>query len=246
MRATFHHPYYLPWLGYFAKLDVCDVLVVLDTALFRRNHIKRVKIVGTRGEPEWLTLPVGNNWAVPCNGVVLPDLASHTEKVLRTFSLAYGRAEHFEAGVEYVEQVYRSSYVPGRTIVEANVTAVATLRALWSAPKVRVVLASEYSGSADRDERLIEVCTALGIDEVVAGDGSMLRVHDLDRIRRAGIRLLHYPYFTHHPTYPQAQRKRSGGGFVPGLSAVDAIFNVGFERIPELLRPRSLRLEPVI
>lgn len=96
VRATFYHAYFLPWLGYFAKLEISDVLVILDRAKFRRNHIKRVKVIGTQGNPEWLTIPVGNNWSVPCNEIKLPAEESYLDKILRTLALSYHRAQEFE------------------------------------------------------------------------------------------------------------------------------------------------------
>jgi hypothetical protein len=245
MRATFYHAYFLPWLGYFAKIEVSDIFVVLDLAKFRRNHIKRVRVIGTQGEPEWLTLPVGNNWSVPCNEVTLPAEPEYLDKVLRTLTLSYRRAAEFGNEFARFERIFRSCYAPTHGIVEANITAITAIRSLWSNAPIQFELASDYSHSQNRDERMIEVCRALGITEIVAGDGSMLEVHDVTRIKRAGIKLLHYPYFKYYPIYSQMQRERSGERFIPGLSIVDAFFNVGAARVPELLQPIHLNLEPV-
>ena len=243
MRAIFHHAYFVPWLGYFSKLEVADALVVLDAAKFRRNHIKRVSIIGTHGGPEWFTLPVGNNWSVPCNEIVLPAGPDYVTKLLRTLKLSYGRAAAFKEEFADFEILFSRTYFPGRDIVAANIQAITELRRRWTSSTTTILIASQYSQAADRDQRMIEICWHLGIREIVAGDGSMLRVHDLARIKRAGIRVLHYPFKLWHPTYTQVQRERLGKPFVSGLSAVDAIFNVGSARIPELLWPPNLKLE---
>src|SRR5579859_1286442 len=114
MKATFYHPYFLPWLGYFSKIEISDVMVILDRVKFRRNHIKRVQIIGTNGNPEWLTLPVGNNWSVPCDEINLPSEPSYLDKIIRTLTLSYGRASDFTDQFALFEQILRGCYTPGR------------------------------------------------------------------------------------------------------------------------------------
>jgi hypothetical protein len=162
MRAIFHHAYFVPWLGYFSKLEVADALVVLDAAKFRRNHIKRVSIIGTHGGPEWFTLPVGNNWSVPCNEIVLPAGPDYVTKLLRTLKLSYGRAAAFKEEFADFEILFSRTYFPGRDIVAANIQAITELRRRWTSSTTTILIASQYSQAADRDQRMIEICWHLG------------------------------------------------------------------------------------
>ena len=38
MIVTIHQPHYLPWLGYFAKMDQADVFVLLDNVQFKKQE----------------------------------------------------------------------------------------------------------------------------------------------------------------------------------------------------------------
>ena len=38
MRVTIHQPEHLPWLGFFHKMAVCDVYVLLDSVQFTKNN----------------------------------------------------------------------------------------------------------------------------------------------------------------------------------------------------------------
>ena len=57
MRAVVHQPQYFPYPGFFKKLVMADVLVVMDRAQFSRGFINRNRILDTHG-PLWLTVPI--------------------------------------------------------------------------------------------------------------------------------------------------------------------------------------------
>jgi hypothetical protein len=66
-------------------------------------------------------------------------------------------------------------------------------------------------------------CKQLGCDTLVFGDGNALRVHNVDKIKASGIRIVVIPYARHHPTYPQLHSARGDLPFMPGLSVIDAL-----------------------
>lgn len=58
MKIAITQPNYLPWLGYFAQLNACDHLVVLDDVQFaRREWQNRNRIINRQGLVSFLTLP---------------------------------------------------------------------------------------------------------------------------------------------------------------------------------------------
>jgi hypothetical protein len=59
MRITIHQPEHLPYMGFFQKASVADVLVILDNVKFRKNYFQnRNKIKNLNGDDEWITVPV--------------------------------------------------------------------------------------------------------------------------------------------------------------------------------------------
>ncbi|MBI4640810.1 MAG: WbqC family protein, partial [Candidatus Tectomicrobia bacterium] len=38
MMIAIHQPQYLPWLGYFDKIDQADIFVILDTVQYTKNE----------------------------------------------------------------------------------------------------------------------------------------------------------------------------------------------------------------
>ena len=58
MIVAVHQPQYLPWLGYFDKMDRADVFVLLDTVQFKKNEWQNRNRIKTASGPQWLTVPV--------------------------------------------------------------------------------------------------------------------------------------------------------------------------------------------
>ena len=83
-------------------------------------------------------------------------------------------------------------------------------------------------------ERLVEICRVLGARRFYEGAAGRDYL-DEQLFRDAGIILEYQDY--HHPVYPQLH-----GAFVPYLSVVDLLFNVGPASL-DVLRESSLRPE---
>lgn len=59
MIATIHQPEHFPYMGFFHKMSLADVFVVLDNVKFRKNYFQnRNKIISRSGQDLWITVPV--------------------------------------------------------------------------------------------------------------------------------------------------------------------------------------------
>ena len=84
--------------------------------------------------------------------------------------------------------------------------------------------------SEEPTDRLVEACRAVGGTTYIAGKGgrNYLRA---DAFEKAGIGIVWQEFDPAGVTYPQ-----TGPGFVPGLSVIDCLFNVGPEEAGRLIR----------
>lgn len=58
MQVAISQPYFLPWLGYFHRLKIADVFVILDNVQYtKQDYINRVQIK-TPQTHKWITVPV--------------------------------------------------------------------------------------------------------------------------------------------------------------------------------------------
>jgi len=214
-----HQPNYLPWLGYFAKMAAADVFVLLDTVQYPRGaSVANRNRIRTGSGELLLTVPV----RVPAGregkaAYVEVELADERWKAkhLRSIEQAYRRAPHYEEHSPTLAEI-----VEGATSF-CGLT-VELIR--WLGPALGVTtptpLLSELPVEpAAKNELTIALCRGLRADVYLSGTGARA-YNDAGRLAEAGIALRYLEF--EHPVYPQL-----GEGFLPNLSALDALFNCG-------------------
>ena len=73
MIVTIHQPNYLPYLGFFDKMEKADIFVIHDDSQFSRqdfHHRNRIRI---RSGGTWLTVPV-QKAEIPINEIEIKIL----------------------------------------------------------------------------------------------------------------------------------------------------------------------------
>lgn len=215
MLVAIHQPHYLPWLGYLQRMAQADLFIVLDHVQFERgNYQNRTRIrlnCGIHGAAHWLTVPVvqrsqkeridekridtRQDWA-----------ANHFETLRR----AYG-----QAAVAPLRAIYET---PWEHLVDLNDAMLHFLRASFG---IRTPLAysSECGAVGAKSELVLNLCLAVGADALLVGLGGSRQYLDRAAFERAGVKLVFQQF--EHPVYAQ----RGPGPFIPGLSAVDFLFN---------------------
>jgi len=215
--VAIHQPHYLPWLGYLAKLDRADGFVCLDTVQFEKNGWQnRNAIKGPQGA-QWLTVPVRHRFGQRIAEVTIAEGAGDWRRKHRQALVQhYGKAPHFAAAWPALEALYAGPPSGLADLAVASVECTAHLLGI----QCRTLRASEMGPlPEDPTDRLVAICQRAGAETYLAGSSGPAYM-DLDRFARAGIAVLVQDY--QHPEYPQRY-----GAFVPNLSAVDLIFNVG-------------------
>jgi hypothetical protein len=227
--VAIHQPNYAPWLGYFAKMARADVFVLLDDAQYSKNsYINRVQIDGG-GRPRWLTVPVSYRFGDPINRVRAAAAAwpqAHCE-TLKTF---YGSAPAFAAVWRWLRDTY--AHLPESDLAASNAALVAAIaQRLGIRTQLRSASQLDASGAA-ADDRLIALVRACGPNASYLSGRGGANYQDPAKFAAAGIPLVYSDFA--HPTYDQ------GHSFLPGLSMLDAVFRLGWERAAELLARTAL------
>jgi hypothetical protein len=215
-----HQPNYLPWLGYFHKIAKADLFVFLDDTQFpKQGYVNRVQILDN-GQASWLTIP-----ARPSLGTPISETHAGQEgwsgRHLSRLRNTYRKAAAFREVWPAVENLY-GALDPDATLASTNSQLVIEIAALLGLT-CRFALASAHPNSADLTggDRLVDIVTQAGGTAYLSGRGGA-KYQDPAAFEAADLELV-YTTFKPRP-YPQASEE-----FAPGLSVLDAIFNLGFE-----------------
>jgi WbqC-like protein len=209
--VAIHQPHYLPWLGYLHRMAQADLFIVLDHVQFERGNYQNRTSVRVNGAAHWLTVPVVQRSQKERIDEKLIDTrqdwdASHFETLRR----AYGHA-----AVAPLRAIYET---PWERLVDLNDAMLQFLRARFGI-RTPLVNSSELDVKGAKSELVLNLCLAVGADALLVGLGGSRRYLDRGAFAAAGVELV-FQEFT-HPVYAQ----RGPGAFIPGLSAVDMLFN---------------------
>ena len=240
MMVTIHQPCFLPWMGFFSKLAWSDCYLALDSAQFRKRHFQdRVRIVDMHGEPDWLSIPTGDNLGLEIRGVSL-DPSSFLPRISKTLSYSYANAPFFRTLWPDVSR-WLSDCEKCKNLAEFNICLIENVNAALFGEMKRIDCTSSLGIESRSTQRLVDLLREVGATSILLGGGasSSSKVHDLDELRRNGFSVYMQNFNLAGIMYPQHRRRRSP--FVEGLSILDALFNVGIKETAALLRRESLR-----
>lgn len=216
MKAVIHQPQYLPYPGFFHKLSLADVFVIMDDAQYDKRFTNRNKIITTKGWA-WISVPIikehkflANNLVKINNDVLWKEV--HWKKIF----YSYARSKFFHRYGNYFEDLYKRDW---EFLFDLNFEAIKKIIE-WLGIKIEIIRGSELKVNSTSTQRLIDVCKTIGADTYVSGSGGTNymneKLFDRHDIKLEYQHYVEIPYLQHLSEF-----------FVPSLSIVDMLFNVG-------------------
>jgi len=220
MIVSIHQPQYLPWLGYFDKIERSDIFVFLDNVQFKKNEWQNRNKIKTSEGWQWLSVPVIHKFMQKISEVKINNTVWWGKKHLNALITNYSKAPFFKDHEEFFEQTYGQDW---DVLVDINISMIEYLVKALGLSGKKLVKASEYESREEPTARLVDICMQLGGDVYLSGkDGASYM--NLDEFAKEGIKVIFQDY--KHPNYPQLY-----GSFEPYMSVVDLLFNCGPESL---------------
>jgi hypothetical protein len=224
MIVAVHQPQYLPWLGFFDKIDSADVFVLLDNVQFKKNEWQNRNKIKTAQGWQWLTVPVMYKHLQLINEVIINNGVNWKHKQRQAILSNYKKAAYHDLLEGFFEDIFS---LPWEFISELNIDAVKRLVEILGINTPIYIASDLVEFPKDPDERLIAITKHFGADTYLAGAGGRGYM-DLDKYEKSGIKVIFQDFI--HPVYNQLF-----GEFEPFMSVVDLIFNHGDESL-EIIR----------
>jgi len=211
-------PGYLPWLGFFDQMNRADIFVYYDDVQFDKHGWRNRNRVKSSKGPVWLTVPVIHSGlgTQPINQVAVDNRQKWARKHLETVRQLYARAPFAKRYLPELEEVLIGR--EWQLLVDLDL-AVTALMCRWIGLDRRIERSSCLEIDGSKSSRLLNLARHCGADRYLSGDSAQDYL-DGPLFGGAGVAVEWQDYT--HPVYAQQH-----GEFVPYLSALDLILNVG-------------------
>lgn len=223
MKIAIHQPNYLPWIGFFDKLDQVDQFVLLDKAFHSKSgYLNRNKIKTPQGTLV-LTVPLKNK-GKPINEIQIANDSNWQMRHWKIIEANYKKCPFWGAYKDGFEQLYQEEWASISTL---NIALIKHINALLNIT-TKLLLESDFQidfGSGNT--RNVNITSHLNGDVYLSGTGARV-YNDISEFNDHHIALVYQDF--KHPKYPQRW-----GEFQPNLSIIDMLFNCGPETI-EIIR----------
>jgi hypothetical protein len=229
--VSINQPAYLPWLGYFHRIAVSDLHIVLDHVQFEKNSFTNRNKVRMKEGWQWLTVPLktkGKFGSLFINQLEIDDSSHWVEKHWAALRQHYARAPYFAQHAPFFESVYTRDW--HRLADLLRETTDYLLRAFDI--KTSLLFSSGINVEGKKDELILNLCRAVGATHYLSGPLGRNYLREL-LFEEASIKVSYQDY--RHPTYRQVYP-----GFEPYMSAVDLLFNCGPSSLEIMMKDQEL------
>lgn len=227
--CAIHQPNFLPWLGYFDKINKSDVFIIMDNVQFPKTGgvwTNRVKIA-VKSKAHWLTVPIARNY----HGVRLikdmeiNNITQWRTRIIKTIEHNYKKCPFFKDEWEYITTLL-SYDTP--SLSEFNIHAIVSLTDYLGFNISKFVIGSSLKSGGNATNLLISMSKAVDGFAYMCGAGAGDYQED-EKFTMAGIKLKYQNF--KHMIYKQYNTQQ----FIPGLSILDSLFNCGKKTVREFL-----------
>ena len=217
MNVGIHQPDYIPWLGLFYKMYLSDVFVHLDDAQYSNEAAHNFNTIKTANGPLRLKFPVEQHLGDLINAVRPKYELKWREKHLRTIEMNYAKGKFFKEVFPELRDVFMVDYP---NVAALNIGINEYIAGKFGI-RPKFVLSSSLDIHTKREEKVIDICVAVGGTRYISGNGARV-YQDPEHFAARGIELT---YLDYKPIeYPQLWKT-----YTPCMSVLDYIFNCGYD-----------------
>lgn len=219
MIVSINQPAYLPWLGYFHRISISDVHVILDHVQFEKNSFTNRNKIRTKDGSIMLTVPLktkGLFGNIAINTIEIAD-DSWRMKHWKTIQGAYSKAKYFKQYESALAELYTKPHSKLIDfIIPINEWLMRELQI-----ETKIVRSSELKSEGTKSDLVLNICKSLNATTYLSGPIGRDYL-DIDSFSNSGIKVAFHDYF--HPEYSQVFE-----GFQSYMTVLDLLLNHGTE-----------------
>lgn len=228
MKVSIHQPNYLPWIGYFDKLDQSDCFVFLDKADVSKGSVLNRNYILTPNGKTLLTVPLKKGEKT-IQQVQINNSRNWRAKHWASIEASYKKSPFWTLYKDRFQQIYQKEW---EFLCELNIAFITLMCELLSID-VKIYRESEFDEDFGKgSERIANIVFKLQGKTYISGRGGR-NYNEREDFTQKGIELM-YQNFT-HPVYDQLW----GDSFTDKLSIIDLLFTHGPDSLTIIRSTRS-------
>ncbi|CAH6889664.1 conserved hypothetical protein [Vibrio chagasii] len=223
--VTIHQPESYPWYGFFNKMYNCDKYIILDSVDFRKNYFQnRNKILTNNGE-SYLTIPIRKGDSKKIKDIEIVSNSAWNKKHWQTILQSYKKSPYFH---EIESELFKVISNGAEKLVEYNLNIISLFKDKLGF-KCDLLLSSDLNIEAKSSDLILEICKATDATTYISGKDGANYLNEKDfneesiSVKFQNFKIEEYSQFN------------SNGNFVPYMSVIDLISNIGIEKTREYI-----------
>ena len=218
-KCVISQPRFFPGLHYLDRMMKTDVFVILDNVKFNHRHEENRTRLKSPNGMKWLTLPVHKKHKGQLIiDTYLKESFPWKENAKKTLEHFYGRAKFYR---EYSSEVFRIIDDFPKSLTKINVNSwIPALRLLGI--NCKIIYSSDLAIESKGVQLLLDICKYVNATTYISGAFGKEYI-DIEHFKKFGIKVKFHEY-----EYPLYQQRF--GEFIPFLSYLDTLFNVGLNK----------------
>jgi hypothetical protein len=231
---TIHQPDFMPWLGFFVKINKANTFVVLDDVINKYNApswFRRVKL-STKSGQYWFSISIKKSPKssyIPISKMEINREIDYTNALI-TVERTYAKAPYFSTIYPLIKKWVNSNET---LLSRRNMSFIIDVMKMLDID-TKIVYAKSLGCKGKSNELLIEILKSQNADVYLCGDGSN-GYQKNELYLKNGIEIEYNNFIT--PKYRQVNTNK----FEPNLSIVDILMNIGIEETKKIIRDMSSR-----
>lgn len=228
MIVTIHQPLYMPWLGYFHKLESADLMIILDEVPYSRGDFVNRNRILRKQETQLITVPVSKfKFGTNINKILMSGTDWKKDHLFKIRS-SYSNTQYFDEYYEGITSIIDD--FNGSTVSKLDVDLIKYFM-MELGITTEILLQSELMINAKSSELIEKICQFVDADKYISGSQGLNYLIP-EHFEDLGIELLFQEYS--HPEYSQGAVP-----FVSQLSVLDLLFRQGPDSLKTIMTPES-------
>ena len=209
-NVMIRQPGYMPNLGFFKKIQSCDIFVFLDDVQFAKDSFDNRNRIKSSDGVTWITVPLARPvFGKKINEVLISYETDWQNIHCNQIYENYKSAPYFSSYWSDIEKILTCKY---KKLIDLNFKLIEYFNHALDIT-TKTIKSSELAVTKTKTERLIEICSKLNATCYVSGIAGKDYL-DEKLFSNSGIKLIYENFI--HPTYRQLH-----GNFIDNLSIID-------------------------